>query len=151
MEGVLNRQRQPAAAAAGEPGSAAETQIWANGDSEGGSGGREEKNLQSQVCFELSCSFTLDQTLCLTGCCLKVEYVSDNTATCLTMIKTSGTCAPLTSGGMMIWEPCLDETCCPPRTSGGGMTAPELRPASIWWQQSDKRQIRGSPCSVVVG
>ena len=38
------------------------------------------------------------------------------------------TCAPLTSGGMTIWELGLEGTCCcPPRTSGGGMTVPELR------------------------
>lgn len=31
----------------------------------------------------------------------------------------------------MTWEPCLDEPCWPPLTSGGGMTAPELRPVKI--------------------
>lgn len=39
----------------------------------------------------------------------------------------------------MTWEPCLDEPCWPPLTSGGGMTVPELRPVKIW---SDKITIR---------
>ena len=41
------------------------------------------------------------------------------------------TCAPLSSGGMTIWELGLEGTCCvPPRTSGGGITVPELRPVT---------------------
>lgn len=39
----------------------------------------------------------------------------------------------------MTWEPCLDDPCWPPLTSGGGMTVPELRPVKIW---SDKITIR---------
>lgn len=39
----------------------------------------------------------------------------------------------------MTWEPCLDEPCCPPLTSGGGMTVPEARPVKIC---SDKVTIR---------
>lgn len=40
----------------------------------------------------------------------------------------------------MTWEPCLDEPCWPPLTSGGGMTVPELRPVKTW---PDKSTIRG--------
>lgn len=35
----------------------------------------------------------------------------------------------------MIWEPCLDEICCPPLTRGGGMTVPELLPVKIWFKE----------------
>lgn len=55
------------------------------------------------------------------------------------MVSCRRTCAPLTKGGIMTWEPCLDEPCCPPLTSGGGMTVPEVRPVKIC---SDKVTIR---------
>lgn len=35
-------------------------------------------------------------------------YLANNT---VNNISTQLTCAPLTRGGMMIWEPCLDDTC----------------------------------------
>lgn len=40
----------------------------------------------------------------------------------------------------MIWEPCLDVTCCPPLTSGGGMTVPELLPVKIWLEKNTIRK-----------
>lgn len=42
----------------------------------------------------------------------------------------------------MIWEPCLDDTCCPPLTNGGGMTVPELLPVKIWSEEKHSQEQR---------
>lgn len=47
-----------------------------------------------------------------------------------TILKLFHTWAPLTRGGMTICELCLDGMCCPPRTKGGGITVPALRPVT---------------------
>ena len=41
----------------------------------------------------------------------------------------------------MIWEPCLDDICCPPFTRGGGMTVPELLPVKIWSEDKSKGNL----------
>lgn len=50
----------------------------------------------------------------------------------------------------MTWEPCLDEPCWPPLTSGGGMTVPELRPVKIWSDKITIRECVKLPCDCTV-
>lgn len=44
----------------------------------------------------------------------------------------------------MIWEPCLDDTCCPPLTRGGGITVPELLPVKIYLKKRKQNTVNFS-------